>query len=495
MRRDLALIFAALLAPTGAAAQTAAGFSVEPATSQIHVDARLDEKAWEAAAVIPLTHEWFPGDNTEPPVATVALVTFDSTNFYVGFRASDPDPSAIRAYLADRDTAFSDDTVGFILDTFNDRRRAFQFRINALGVQMEAQSSDIDGTEDWSWDIIWNSAGRITDVGYVVEVAIPLKQLRFPRTTASEVQTWGFLAMRDYPRNVRHRLRSVENDRDKNCFVCQAPSLTGFRHLEPGRNLELDPTVTMTRTDSRDFPDGVLESGDEDAEAGLTVRWNVTPNLALNATLNPDFSQVEADAAQLDVNERFALFFPEKRPFFLEGADFFNSPFDVVFTRTVADPKYGVKLTGKQGRDSFGVFLAEDRINNLIFPGNQGSSSESLSEDVLSGVVRYRRDVGKRSNLGFLYAGRQGDGDYANEVYGVDGTLRLTDSDTVRFQALGSRTEYPEGLALEQGQPLTAFDGTALRIDYTHGERNWFWSARYQDIDPDFRADSGRPSS
>ena len=253
----------------------------------------------------------------------------------------------------DTDTLIQDDHVGLMLDTFNDERRAFQFRINPLGVQADAIFSEQDGVEDFSWDMIWKaSATRITDEGYVVEVALPLKQLRFQAGAA--VQTWGFEAFRSWPRNVRHRLSSQPRDRDKGCLLCQENKITGFEGLAQGRNVELDPTATFSRTDQRLRRRRTPGSRAVRARAmsGLTGRWSVTPNLTLNGTVNPDFSQVEADVAQLDVNQRFALFYPEKRPFFLEGVDFFTTPVQTVFTRTVADPTFGAKLTGKQGANA-----------------------------------------------------------------------------------------------------------------------------------------------
>lgn len=463
-------------------------FAVAPTAGAIEVDGVLDEAAWEAATVVPITHEWFPGDNVAPPVDTECLLTFDDERLYVAFRAFDPDPSRIRAHLADRDTAFDDDTVGFQIDPFNDRRRAFEFRSNPLGVQLEATVSDVDDTVDWSWDAIWDSAGKITAEGYVVEMAIPFRQLRFPRS--HEVQTWGFLATREYPRSVLHQLRSTIRDRDLDCQVCQFDSLTGFQRLEIGHNLEVVPTVTGARTDARESLDGPLESGDEDLEAGLSVRWGLTPNVTFNAAVNPDFSQVEADVAQLDVNERFALFFPEKRPFFLEGADLFSTPLQAVFTRTVADPDFGLKLTGKEGKNAFGVFVAQDRINNLIFPSFESSGLTTIDQDVLSGVARYRRDLGATSTLGLLWAGREAD-DYSNHVFGVDGSLRPTASDTVRFQLLGSSSRYPDPVAAANDQPPGSFDGYAWRVDYSHAVRDWLVSATVDTRDEDFRADSG----
>ncbi|MCI0344740.1 MAG: carbohydrate binding family 9 domain-containing protein, partial [Chloroflexi bacterium] len=500
VRRVLALALAlglAAAAPAGAGqgagppAPTGAdgGLAVRPAAGPITIDGVLDEPAWAAAAVVPLTHEWLPGDNVAPPVATEALVTFDDARLYVAFRAHDPQPAAIRAHLADRDNTFVDDAVGFAIDTFNDRRRAYRFEVNPLGVQRDAIVSDVDDSADASWDAIWDAAGRITEAGYTVEVAVPFRQLRFPR--ADGEQTWGFLAQRIYPRSVVHELYSTVNRRDLDCLVCQYTPMTGFTRIETGHNLEVVPTVTADRTDARADLEGPLETGEEDAEGGLTVRWGMTDNVTLLGAVNPDFSQVEADAAQLNVNERFALFFPEKRPFFLEGADVFSTRLRAVFTRTVADPAFGLKTTGKEGANAFGVFVAEDRINNLIFPGAFSSGLGSIDEHVRSGVVRWRRDVGGRSTLGLLYAGRDGEGDYQNHVYGIDGTLRLTDSDSIRFQALGSTTRYPDAVALEEGQPEGSFDGLAAHLLYSHATRNWTILGELSNLDEDFRADSG----
>ena len=478
--------------PVPAAEASIRQFQVSAASSEIKIDGVLDEAAWESAAVLDMPYEWFPGNNVPPPVQTEALVTFDRENLYVGFRAHDPNPASIRANLMDRDLIGNfnqDDHVGFSLDTFNDERRAFQFRSNPRGVQVDAVYSEIDAREDFSWDAIWASEGRVTDTGYVVEIAIPFKQLRFPRT--NEPQTWGIEVFRSYPRNVRHRISSKFTDRAKDCTLCQINKITGFTGIAPGRNLELTPTLTATRTDELDaFPNGDLEEGDEDFEPGATVRWGITPNTTLNATVNPDFSQVEADAVQLDINTRFALFFPEKRPFFLEGADLYLTPLQAVFTRTVADPEWGFKLNTKEGKDGLGVFVAQDDQNNLIIPGNQFSRQVFLDEEVTSGVLRYRRDIGARSAVGVLYTGREGD-EYHNRVGGLDGFFRFTESDTVRVQYLRSDTQYPDDLSQALGQSPDSFGGSGIQAQYDHFARQWKGFVRYQDLDPEFRADSG----
>jgi hypothetical protein len=489
-----------LASATGTAAATQSGlraapvpparFDVRPATSPIEVDGVLDEPAWAGAVVVPIAYEWAPGDNTPPPVKTDCLVTFDASRLYVGCRASDPDPGAIRAHLMDRDsidTFIQDDFIGLMIDTFDDERRAYQFRVNPLGVQADAVFSE-DGVEDWSWDMIWDSKGRITPDGFVVEVALPFNQLRFP--SGSGPQRWGFEAFRSWPRSVRHRLSSRWTDRNKGCVLCQENKIEGLTGMRPGRNLEIAPTATASQSDTRPPISGAPFETDRDGDLGVTVRWGVTPNLTLSGTANPDFSQVEADVAQLDVNTRFALFYPEKRPFFLEGVDYFATPIEVVFTRTVADPLGGVKLTGKAGANTVGVFSAVDRINNLVFPSNQASDGTSLDDNTTTTVARVRRDVGARSSIGALVAFREGT-DYHNRQLGVDGFFSLTESDTLTWQVLGSSTRYPDPTAAAFGQPSGSFGGAALTAQYQHVSRNWFWFGAYEDRSPEFRSDTG----
>ncbi len=463
-------------------------YTIVRASSPITIDAVLDEAAWAGASVLPIPYEWLPGDNVPAPVDTDVRLTFDDDHLYISAVAHDSDPKAIRAHLSDRDQGFQDDHLVFLIDPFNDERRAFQFRVTALGVQMDAVFSQNEGFEDFSWDTIWNSAGRITEDGFTVEIAIPFKSLRFPKTTG--VQTWGFIAERSWPRSSRHRMTSAARDRNNNCLLCRANKVTGFQAISPGRDIELDPTLTMHRTDRRaDFPAGDLKEEETKAEPGLTGRWGVTPNMTLNATVNPDFSQVEADAAQLDVNTRFALFFPEKRPFFLEGADFFELPRSLVFTRTVADPIAGAKLTGKAGRNAIGLFVTRDRVNNLVLPGSQESDQASLDDDVTTAVARWRRDVGQASTVGVLYTGREADG-YHNRLGAVDGFLRLSETQQAQFLYARSFTRYPDTPA---GPPFPeeAIDGGAFFGRWDLETRNWGAEVTYRDLRDDFRADAG----
>jgi len=457
----------------------------------VRIDGVLDEEAWENALLLELNYEVMPGENIEPPVRTEVLLAYDESHLYIAFRAFDTDPTAIRAHLSDRDSFMNDDHVGVVFDTYNDEIRGFAFYCNPLGVQWDQTESDAGAhfSNDMSWDAIWDSKGRIYDWGYAVEFAIPFTSLRFQRSDGDQI--WGLDVIRWYPRSVARRITIFPRDRNRNCYLCQFHKISGFKEASPGRNLEIAPTVTAVRTDERDeLPGGDFERVNQVAEFGVTTRWGITPNLTLSATANPDFSQVEADAIRLDVNEPFALYFPERRPFFTEGADFFSTGLDAVYTRTMRDPSWGLKLTGKEGPNAIGAYFVRDEVTNLIFPGSEGSDSTSLSMANSSSVFRYRRDVGRNSTIGLLATDREA-GDYYNRVFGADGNFRPTSNDTIMFQFLASATRYDDATADEFGQPMGGFSGSAYNIRYEHATRNWFAYSMYRSFDADFRADLG----
>ena len=475
--------------PPAAATDGPTVYRIERTTEAVKVDGVLEDAVWERAEKWELPLETFPGDNLAARVRTEAQMAYDGDRIYVAFHAYDPEPAKIRAHLSDRDKAFSDDFVGIVLDTFNDERRGFEFFVNPLGVQMDLSINDVGGGEDETWDALWKAAGRITPSGYTVEMSIPFTSLRFRRSAGD--QTWGMDLLRVYPRDQRFILRLQKQNRNRNCYLCQVSKLNGFSGITPGRNLEIDPTVTSQRTDERDdFPSGDLRNGGVDVEPGVTARWGMTPNLTLNAAVNPDFSQIEADVAQLDVNTQFALFYPEKRPLFLEGADFFTTPLTAVYTRTVADPQWALKLSGKEGRNALGFFVARDRTTNLTIPGSQSSDLTSVDQSNDAGVLRYRYDIGKSSTVGALWTGREGD-EYSNHVVGADAFFRFSPKDRISAQFLESRTRYPDSVVSEFDQPSGSFDDRAIYFDYVHSSRNWWWHAGYTDVGEQFRADSG----
>jgi hypothetical protein len=470
------------------AAATKRPVRIPRAASSIQLDGVLDEPAWRWARVMELEYEVRPGENTPPPARTEVLITYDDRNVYFGFRAYDPDPKAIRAHLADRDNFGSDDWIGVILDTFNDERRDFALLVNPMGVQMDFIET-ANSNSSTEWDAIWSSAAQITDWGWSAEIRVPFSSLRFQRSARSQV--WGFDAVRGYPRDQNRQFGLFPRDPNNNCYLCQAVKIEGFDGASPGRNLEVVPTVTGTRTDARqDFPAGDLAKQDQKLDFGVTARWGITPNMILSGTINPDFSQVEADALQLDVNEPFALWYPEKRPFFMEGSDFFNTPLQAVYTRTLRDPAWGLKLTGKEGSHTVGAYVVQDNITNLIFPGNQGSDGTSLAMHSLATALRYKYDVGSNYTFGTLLTDREGD-EYFNRVFGVDGNLRFTGRDSLTVQWLASRTRYPGQIVEDYDQPAGNFGSWAMDATYIHATRNLNLWGEFAQVGTDFRADLG----
>jgi len=493
VRIALALSALCIAAIPSAAAETGSAddpHQVTRATSEIIIDGAIDEPAWDDALTLELEYEVQPGENIPPPVRTQVLITYDEHRVLVAFRAFDPDPARIRARFRDRDHAWQDDWVGIVLDTFNDERRAYEFISNPLGVQSDAINDNVTNRYDIAWDAIWESAGRLTDFGYEVEIGIPFNQLRFQNLDGPQV--WGVDAMRSYPRVERHHIGLFPRERGANSYLAQEDKMIGFEGVSVGRNLELVPTLTGTATQERpDFPDSTELSNDQDVELGITGTWGVTPNLTLTGAINPDFSQVEADAVQLAINTRFALFFPEKRPFFLESADYFDSGLRLLYTRMIADPSAALKLTGKFGRHTVGLFTARDEVTNVIVPGPQGSSGASFDAPNTSTVGRYRFNLGTDSTIGAVFTDREGSDGYFNRVASADGVFRPTESDKFTVDAALSRTRYSQAMQDEFEIGSETISGHALNLKYVRTKRKYFIFAEYADRGDDFRADLG----
>ncbi|MEE3144311.1 MAG: DUF5916 domain-containing protein, partial [Pseudomonadota bacterium] len=471
-----------------AAAQTAPDFNIPRITNPPTIDGVVEANEWKEATRIPVNIEVEPGDNLEAQVFAEALLMENGEALYIAYIAEDPEPNQIRGFYQDRDTGWNGDWIGITLDTFNDERRAFGFYVNPLGVQMDSIHDDVNQREDESWNGIWDSVGQITENGYTVEVSIPLKQLRFAETDS--IQTWGVEILRQYPRDRVTKISSQEIDRDVSCYLCQISKMQGFDDLEPTRNLEIIPTVTALSIENRDPIIDDWEREDFDPEGSLDVRWGITQDIYLNATINPDFSQVEADSTRLDVNNTFSLFFPERRTFFLDGADYFDTYENLVHTRNIASPEYGLKLTGKTGDHTYGVVAANDETTSFIIPKSLSSRIASI-KDMKSKVAigRYRMDLFENSTIGALVTDRRGSG-YNNTVVSIDASLRPTDSDTISIQSMYSSSDYPLMIQDQYSQESSISDHSHV-IEYQHNDRRWDWRLGYYDWGDDFRADLG----
>jgi uncharacterized protein YjbK len=455
----------------------------------INVDGKMDEAVWDMATKMELKYENNPGDGTPAPVKTEVYYFENGDSFNVAFIAYDPNPEKIRASLRDRDNLWADDNVAIIIDTFNDERSGYEFFVNPLGAQADLRLDDSDGwNEDSSWDAIWDSAGQITDFGYVVEMSIPFSALRFP--DSNEKLIWNITGWRNYQRDVEIQMATNILDRNVKCNICQFHQLEGFENIKPGKNFQLTPTLTISRQDEKPDLPGDWQNGDIEVEPGLDVRWGLTQDIILNATLNPDFSQVEADAGQLDVNNTFSLFFPEKRSFFLDGASYFDTTnFNFVHTRNIADPDAGIKLTGKTDQHSYGLMIANDNNTTFLMPGNQGSDLAELEQGSNVAIARYKLDVGERNNVGVLLTQRQGD-EYHNSLLSVDGSYWFSNKDNIQYQVAQSESKNPEQVIEEFDVEQKQRD-SAISIKYQHSTRDYNLNAGYTNIGEDFRADLG----
>jgi hypothetical protein len=374
--------------------------------SQVQIDGKLDEPVWSQATRLTGFWQYQPVDGRPAEEETEVLAWYAPDAIYFGIIAHDRNPAAIRATVADRDNIDNDDYVVLDLDTFHDRRRAFFFAVNPLGVQADGVRSEgtgqvsslIPGSIDKNPDFTWDSKGRITDRGYEIEIRIPFRSLRYP---GGGPQTWGFNVTRVVKR-TGYTDTWTDVRRANASFLGQEGAIGGLHDMRHGVTVEAQPFVTATADGNLDGASGRFIREDVNPDAGLNLRLGFS-SYALDATANPDFSQVESDQGQVTVNERFALFFPEKRPFFLEGIELFGSPQTLVYTRRIVNPKAGAKLTGKFGQLGVAHLTAVDQTD---------------AGDAWFNISRFRRDLGLNSIAGVTFTNRDQAGEHNRVLAG-----------------------------------------------------------------------------
>jgi len=481
--------------------------NVRRAPGLIEIDGELDDAGWLDAAKATGFSESFPVERGEPPVESEAWLTYDDEYLYVALVAFD-DPTAIRRSIVDRDDMWSDDYFGILLDTYGDAAWAYFLFANPYGVQGDSRFATAGGEDD-DFDLVYHTEARITDRGYQIEMAIPFESLRFPNRPE---QQWRVTFWRTRPRESRATYSWAALDRDEECFLCQFGTLRGIEGVEPGGSIELLPSVVAshasTLADPSD-PDSGLDDTDGNAEAALNLRYAHPSGVTAEATFNPDFSQVESDVDQVDVNTTFALFFPERRPFFIEGSDLFDTFFDVLFTRQINDPDAAVKSIVRKGRTSVAYLGARDANTPILLPFQERSFVGSAGESV-SNVVRARRTYGSNSYVGGIVTDRRFEsGGGSGTTFGADGVHRFLDKYRLEYQLLGSHTAEPdeagetaslEGVSFDDGAHTAAFDGESFDgfAQYTSLERSarhWNFDVDYWAASPAFRADNGFETS
>ena len=379
-----------------------------------------------------------PTDGAPSTQRTDVYLGYDSKNLYAIFVAFDTEPSKIRARLSRREDIFDDDSVEIMLDTFHDHRRAYSFLVNPMGVQADALWTEDVGF-DFSFDTIWESQAKLTERGYLVWMAIPFRSLRF---ASNDPQTWGIILNRGLPRSNEDTFWPPYSSRIQG-RLNQEGAVTGLSSISPGRNLQFIPYGifrSFRELDLRDPNRPVFDQRHAYGRLGLDAKSVLKDKFVLDATINPDFSQVESDEPQVTVNQRFEVLFPEKRPFFLENSNYFNTPINLVFTRRIVDPKYGLRLTGKDGPWAVGLLMADDASAGETIP----RSDPNASKHAYFGIGRVSYDLGRQSNVGAIFTDREFAGSY-NRVGGIDGRLTLNTNWVTTFQGVVSSTLNTDG--------------------------------------------------
>lgn len=478
------------------------------------IDGKLDDPAWKNAAVFKDFIQVAPGDNIEPSRKTEAFAFYDEKNLYLGFRCWD-EKDKIRATVAKRDSVFGEDNVRVWLDTYNDQRRAYVLGFNPLGIQQDGIFTEGQGA-DFSVDIVMESKGVIEDWGWSVEVKIPFKSLRY---TAGPGKLWGINFARNIDRFNDEFDTWMPDDRSISGTLIKHGKITGLNEIKTERTLEIVPSITLSETGSRKRtiplsvsainpyhpvfnPNGIQDPGrfvndPIKYDIGVNIKYTITPNVTLDAAINPDFAEIEADAPVVTANQRFPIFFQEKRPFFLEGVEIFQSPLSPFYSRTIVDPDAAVKLTGKVGKNSFGVLVASDNA-----PGNFSEdersdpdprfrpSAEFLDKNAYFGVLRLKRDIGSENNLGFFGTARIFPRN-RNFVGGFDGKFKIDKATVLKFQALAThsrRNFFDADLGRSQYRTGNGV-GYYLSVDHSTDRRGWFIEASGRS--KDYRADAG----
>ncbi|MFZ0278922.1 MAG: DUF5916 domain-containing protein [Candidatus Sulfotelmatobacter sp.] len=459
-----------------------------------------------------------PHDGEKVSEETAAYLGYDQKNLYVVFVCFD-DPKKVRARMSPREDIADDDEVAVMFDTFHDRRRAYEFQTTPLGVQWdaiytEASRDETGGNFDTSWDTVWDSRGKVTSRGFVVWMAIPFKSLRFP---ATKQQEWGIILYRGIVRKNEDSFWPEISSRLQG-RLGQAATLYGLEGISPGRSIDLIPYGIMRGFRSLDTVDPYnpfFQNATAQGQAGMDAKFVIHDHFVLDLTANPDFSQVESEDPQITVNQRFEVYFPEKRPFFLENEDYFRTPFDLFFTRNIQDPSAGIRLTGKEGPYSAGLMTSDDRAPGLAVPSFCPATSPICSDSLYGDrsyftIARVSRDIFKQSSVGAVYTDWEcpTTGEF-NRVGGLDTRLKFNPNWTLEGQGVVSSSNLQGLNAYFYGNPETTceynlfpfssgnasngnltngtyYAGPADKLDLKREGLHFSYEGIYDDISPGF---------
>ncbi len=429
-----------------------------------------------------------PRDGAPVSQRTELYLGYTDNDLYVVCVCFDDQPHKIRGRMVRRELINDDDQFGFVLDTFHDRKHAVFFYLNPMGIQQDGIWLE-NQEPDYSYDMVWRSDAKLTTRGYITLFEIPFRSLRFPRT---DIQNWGVFFERDIRRDNEYAFYPHITSNAQG-FLSQETVMSGMQEISPGRNMQFNPYAsfrTFRSLDDRDVNNAFFQGKHLEPRLGLDSKVVIKDAIVLDATVNPDFSQVESDEPQITANQRFEVFFPEKRPFFLENSSYFDTPINLVFTRRIADPDYGLRLTGKLGRWSLATLFADDKS-----PGKSVPSYDPLSgTKAYYSVLRVNHDIGKESSLGFIYTDREMntvpgticDDDPClvskNRVGGIDTKIKFNSKWSATAQALASATTFNDG---------TRQAGPAYSVYVDRSSRNLEYNLLYLDNSPGFETLTG----
>jgi hypothetical protein len=475
-------------------------------TAPITIDGIPNEEAWKTAAVFKDFYQTSPGYNTEPSKPTEVLMMYDEHNLYVAFKCWD-DKDKIHYSVAKRDNVWNEDNVRMWIDTYNDQRRAYVIGFNPLGIQQDGIYTEGQGA-DFTPDFVMESKGVIQDWGWSVEVRIPFKSLRY---IAGPGKQWGFSVARNIDRFNDEFDEWLPDDRDVSGMLIKHGHITGLDEIKYERTLELVPSVTLSQTSERvaanEVAAGRFVNHPVKQDIGLNLKYTISPNITLDAAFNPDYAEIEADAPVVTANQRFPIFFPEKRPFFLEGKEIFDTPVQPFYSRTIVDPDVAVKLTGKIDKTSFGFLAASDpnpgnytedertRYNQCVeshgvLNPDDCANGEFIGKSALFGILRVKRDFGRENNIGFFGSARTFPQD-KNFVGGFDGKYKVDAATVMTFQVLGTHTRRnfydpaTDSTRYRNGNGLGFF----WSLDYTKDTHGWY--AEMFGYSPDYATEAG----
>ena len=479
-------------------------FNISRTLGIITIDGHLDDVGWQSTNVINNFLEVMPGENIPPIVRTEAFVTYDSKNFYVAIKCYD-DPKNIRAQISKRDRIYNDDYAGFYIDTYGDANRAVEFQVNALGIQGDSQT--VGTNEDQSFDMIFSSAGIITEEGYQVEVAVPFSSLRFPD---KEEQTWRFSVFRSLPRNdFKRKMASFRMDRNNPCNLCQFGYLKGVSGIKSSRSIELLPSMVGTQSGELDS-NNVFQENDFNSDLALGIKIPIGQTTTIEVAINPDFSQIEADVTQFDVNNNFALSYPERRPFFNEGSGLFSAGghewqpnIKPVYTRSINDPSLAIKILGRVGKTDYGMISALDEESGIVVPFENGSEIVAPGKSLVN-VLRLKHSLDNSSYIGGVITDRRYETGSGTNI-GADGLYYFNQNIFINWQAFASMTQEPNDTSLSTEINGSKFGADSLTSDFdgeeynghqmflrlTRSTRNSRFNCFVAEKTPTFRVDTG----